>query len=279
MPLTQGRLGFLQVGSTVYPALNIQVSLPRTLMVPPTVGRDWQWLYSEGVRVTRVSAQILIRDKANESLADTFLNLFFSRTNNDTSSVTLTWEDGNRRATLTNCKGEFISLAVGKGDLLLWNVTFVSPSIPTFAARSSFTPPDATAPLTFANVSLTGVSQEVYAFEFSLVNNHILDAPITNVSGSNVGLGGSAYDAGLMQAGASFTFRALNPSSPISDGGQVTITITGTSAKTRTFTLRYLVPQNPDDEAVTTGPVYRTIRYIVLGTTTDAPITLGGSGF
>lgn len=279
MPLPFGRTGYLKIGTTVYPALNIQVATPRTPMVPSPVGRDWQWLYGEGVRVTRVSAQILIRDKAAEALSDTFLNLFFSRTNNDTSSVTLEWDDGVRKNTLTDAKGEFISLAVGKGDLLVWNVTFVAPAMPTFAARSSFTPPDATAPLTFANLSVTGVSQEVYALEFSLVNNHVLNAPITNTSGSNMGLGGASQDAGIMQAGASFTFRALNPGSPISDGGTVTVTITGTSSKTRTFTLKGMVAQNPDDEVVAIGPVFRTIRYLVLGTAADAPITLGGTGF
>lgn len=279
MPLPFGRTGYLKIGATVYPTLSIQVATPRTPMVPSPVGRDWQWLYAEGVRATRVSAQILIRDKANEALSDAFLNLFFSRTDNDTTAVTLEWDDGVRKNTVNNAKGEFISLAVGKGDLLVWNVTFVAPTMPSFAARSSFTAPDATAPLTFANLSISGVSQEVYALEFSLVNNHVLNAPITSTTGSNVGLGGVSQDAGIMQAGASFTFRALNPGSPITDGGTVTVTISGTSSKTRTFTLRGLVPQNPDDEVVAIGPVFRTIRYLVLGTAADAPITIGGTGF
>ncbi|GIV22146.1 MAG: hypothetical protein KatS3mg023_3897 [Armatimonadota bacterium] len=279
MPLPFGRTGYLKIGTVIYPALNIQVQNPRTLMVPPTVGRDWQWLYGEGVRITRVSAQILIRDKAGESLSDAFLNLFFSRTAGDTTAVTLEWIDGVRKATLSGAKGEFISLAVGKGDLLIWNVTFVAPGSPTYATMTTFTAPDATAPLTFANISVSGVSQEVYALEFSLTNNHVLNAPITNTAGANVGLGGLSQDAGILQAGASFTFRALDPGSPIADGGSVTVTISGTAGKTRSFTLKYLVGQNPDDEAIALGPVFRTIRYVVLGTTADAPITLGGSGF
>ncbi len=279
MPLPFGRTGYLKIGTTVYPAMNIQVATPRTLMVPPLVGRNWQWLYGEGVRITRVSAQILIRDKAGEALSDSFLNLFFTRTSDDTTAVTLEWDDGVRKNTVTNAKGEFISLAVGKGDQLVWNVTFVAPTAPTFASRATFTPPDATAMLTFANLSISGVSQDVYALEFSLVNNHVLNAPITDSAGANVGLGGQSHDAGIMQAGASFTFKALNPGSPISDGGSVTITITGTAAKTRTFTLKSMVAQNPDDEVVSVGPVFRTIRYLVLGTATDAPITLGGTGF
>lgn len=279
MPLPFGRTGYLKIGTTVYPALNIQVATPRSLSLPLPVGRDWQWLWAEGVRITRLSAQILIRDKANESLSSGFLGLFFSRTNNDTSAVTLEWDDGVRKNTLTNAKGEFLSLAVGKGDLLVWNVSFLAPAMPTFSARTSFTPPDAAAPLTFANLSVTGVSQEVYALEFSLVNNHVLDAPITDNAGVNVGLGGVSHDAGVMQAGASFTFRALHPGSPLTDGSTVTVTITGTSSKTRTFTLRNLISQNPDDEMVAVGPVFRTIRYAVLGTATDAPITIGGTGF
>lgn len=277
MPLVFGRSGYLKIGTVIYPTLNVQLSNPRTLMIPPLVGRDWQWNYAEGVRVTRLSAQIVIRDKANEALSADFLNLFLQRTSGDTPSVTIEADDGARRFTINNAKGEILSIAVGKGDMLVWNATFVAPTAPTFAARTSFTAPDASAPLTFAAVSFTN-APEVYAFEFAIQNNHVLDAPLVNSSGANQGIGGNAYDAGLMQAGASFTFKTQT-GSPIADGASVTMTITGSGGKTRSFTLQYLVAQNPEDVAFAVGPVFKTIRYTVLGTATNPPVTIAGTGF
>jgi hypothetical protein len=278
MPLVFGRSGYLKIGTAVYPALNVQIATPRTLMVPPMVGRDWQWNYADGVRVTRLNAQILIRDVVNEALSATFLNLFLSRTSGDTGSVTVEADDGARKITVSNAKGEFLGLSVGKGDMLIWNVTFVSPTPPTFAARSAFTAPDASAPLTFQNVAFTGAGAEVYSFEFGVTNNHVANAPITDNTGANVGLGAQSYDAGLMQVGATFTFKTQT-GSPIADGSSVTLTISGTSSKTRTFTFQYLVSQNPEDEAFAIGPVFKTIRYTVLGTAANPPVTIGGTGF
>jgi len=278
MPLVFGRSGYLKIGTAVYPALNVQIATPRTLMVPPMVGRDWQWNYADGVQVTRLSAQIPMRDVANEALSSTFLNLFLSRTSGNTAAVTLEADDGARKITVSNAKGEFLGLSVGKGDMLIWNVTFVSPTPPTFTARSAFTAPDASAPLTFQNVSFTGAGAEVYSFEFGVTNNHVADAPITNNTGANVGIGALSYDAGLMQVGATFTFKTQT-GSPIADGSAVTLTISGSGSKTRTFTFQYLVSQNPEDEAFAVGPVFKTIRYTVLGTANNPPVTIGGTGF
>lgn len=271
--IPQGRQGYLKINGVYLPAFNVQILSPRNLMIPPIIGRGYQWLYAEGVQTSAISCPILLRDVSGEALSTSFLNLFFARTADDTSSFTIEAYDGAQKITSSSAKAESLSLSVGKGSLLAFNCTFLAPGLPVMAAPPSAAAVDASAPLTFSAISMTGFSTEVYGFEWSYSNGHLLNAPLVNDAGANPGVVASRWDAGMMSAGATFTFRQQHDATDNftiipANGATVTMTITGTG-KTRTFTLKNCVPENPRDKAFATGQVFRTTRCAVLGDATS----------
>lgn len=290
--VAQGRLGWIKITPTggtalILPAAQIQASSPRNLMAPVPVGRSYQTVHAEGFQTTSISAQIFIMDHtitgANSALgigtwsAPKFLDLFFTRdVTSQLPTCEIVFDNGAKLMTCAGCMAQSISLRVGKGDTLAWNVQFFAPAPPTVAAHQTAPAYAPAAPLTFAHLTSVGLLQNIYGVEFSQNNGLLVDAPVT-ITTANVGVGANAWDAGVITAGATFTLKDTIPTSLFNTGtdtNAIALTVTGATSTARTFTLTNVVATDLKSGNANLGQSFKEVPCLVEGTDTVLPIVV-----
>lgn len=267
----QGRRGWVRITPTggsaiVLPAANVRAPAPRNLLSPIPLGKSAQYTHKEGFRTGAFSAQIFIDDNANRALSSAFLDLFFTRTNDNLNTCTIEYDTGGQLKTLADCKGHLIGLSVGKGDSLSFQTTFLAPAPPTPSAHATAPAMTASTFLSFKEVTFTGVTVPIYSFEMSLSNGLLVDAPIWDGT-SNIGVVAKAYDAGIISAGCTFMMKDGNSSTAFldPDTNAITMVVTGSNI-TRTFSFANVVPADLDSSEIGIGQVYKQVPCMVEST-------------
>lgn len=260
----QGRRGWVRITPTsgsaiVLPAANVRAPAPRNLVSPIPMGRSAQYAHKEGFRTGAFSAQIFIDDNANRALSTAFLDLFFTRTNDNLNTCKIEYDSGGQLKTLEGCMGHQLGLSYGKGDILSFQTTFLAPAPPTPAAHA--TPPAMTSSswLSFKEITFTGVTVPIYSFEMSLSNGLLVNAPIWDGT-SNIGVVAKGYDAGVISAGCTFLLKDGVSSSDFLDPNTnaFTMVITGSNV-TRTFSFANVVPADQDSVEASIGQVFKSL--------------------
>ncbi len=265
--------------------LGVQVALPRNIQVPPVYSRDYQWVYLEGVRTAQIMLQIPIFKGTNNNntthgFEDWILTWIFGRkADGDTYGLNLIVYDGHTARRFDNVKVQSASMAIAKGQPISWQLVCLAPNIGAEVTASNFPAlPTTLVPVSWQDVKfLTGDSDAytppVYGVEFSVMNNHQMNAPIAEGTTNN-GTGIARWDAGFMQASASITYATFKVSDFTTLFGANTeldfsIQISaGTGTVNRKFRMRRLIPENPLDLQSNFGPMFRTVRFIALGNPT-----------
>ncbi len=275
MPIAQGRHGYVTIGGNPYPVYDWQMNDARNLVAPMPVGNSWGTHWAEGLRTTRFTARVQCRTKPTEVLALAFWDMFLKRTwtggFDDTAALAIVASDGSRLHTLSNAKAEAFSLSFQLGQPVALSVVFVAPGLPVPTAHTptdySHTV-DVAAPLMWDAVTFGGFTGSVYGAEITYANNHLPNGPLNGTKNL------VSYDAGVMTAGAKFTFAAQSPSAfPFADGAALTIAM-GASPNTRTVSLTSVVPNNPDDRNVSPGQTYVSPSCLVQGSVTTPPLVV-----
>lgn len=274
MAVQQGRHGYVTINGTTYPALSVSSGAPRNLVTGLPIGNTWATNFAEGLQTGRFTVRFLARIKATEVLSTTFWNYWLSRPFaggfDDTAGLTIVHSTGRRTRTYANAKAESLVITVAKGAVVGITGVFVSPAPPT---RGDVTPAtyanqvDNSGPLMFDAVTFGGITGGVYGFELTYTNNHQPDGPLDGTKYL------SAYNAGGIACGASFTFpEHLAAQEPFADAANLTVTIAG--GATRTLSLTGVVANNPTDVDHDLGQIYQPYRCLVLGTASVAPLVV-----
>jgi len=276
MAIPQGRHGYVSIGGVKYPVFNWQMPNPRNLIAPQPMGNSWSTSFAEGLKTSRFTASMMVREKTGEilSAAKTFFNLFLARTwtggFDDTAATTIIAHNGLKSYTLANAKAEAFTLTIAKGMMVGLSVVFVAPGIPTIAdslpADYSNTI-DNSPPLMFDKVTFGGITGNIYGAEITYSNNHQPNGPLDGTKTL------ASYDAGSPSAGASFTFASRQiASEPFADGATITVALAGGS--TNTLSLTKVVPNNPYDGNANIGQSFVTYNCLIQGDTVNKPITI-----
>lgn len=273
MSIAQGRNGYVSFGGSLVPVYDWNIQSPRNLVAPTPVGNSWVTNHAEGLRTSRFVANIMVREKATEVLAQGWWDRFLTRTwsggFDDTPTTTIIASNAKKTFTLTNAKAESFVLTCALGMPIGLQVVFVAPSKPAKAdvTPAAYAPVDASPPLMFDKVTLGGITGNCYGFEITYANNHLPNGPLNGTKSL------SSWDAGVYTCGAKFTFDARAAASePFADDANITISLAG--AATRLFSLTDVVPNDPDDANANVGQAFLTYNCLVKGNTTTPPLVV-----
>jgi len=260
--------------------LGAQVIMPRNLIVPPVLSRDYQFAYTEGVRTAQIQMQILCFKENSAQFGggmETFLMQWFferSTANGDSHATNLLIHDGIQYRLFRNCKVQAVSMSIQKGGLLAWNLQVFAPDIGQSATNTQFPVlPTQIIPLTWRDVvfyahpsNSTPYPFPIYAIEFSLVNNLMMNAPVAD-GDDNIGWFINRWDAGHQQASCQITYAAYNiaTSHIAKNEHPLRIEIAASDSGTRKFIFPRLVPENPEDLRAVFQQNFHTVRFVALG--------------
>lgn len=273
MPISQGRLGRVSIGGTLYPVYDWQISAPRNLQQGQPVGNTWATTKGEGLQSSRFTARIMCREAAAEILNTAFWNMFLTRSwglgFDDTAPQTIIAASGLNNYTLSNAKAESFQLVVQKGAVVGLSVAFLAPGLPTKAGTTSATSYlntiDNSPLLMFDKATFGGFSGSVYSATINYSNNHLPNAPLDGTKTV------SAWEAGPITVSASFTVQEwLAAATPIPDDSTLTVALNAV----RTLSLTRVTPENPRDVGVNPGQVFQSLACIVQGTNAVAPLVV-----